>query len=196
MTNIEKLLASAPDNFVIRDALVKCVEVVEGHNSICCAVSGGADSDVMLDMLLRCGAGDKTTFVFYDTGLEYAATKEHLTDIEKPYEVLINRYPACQTALRWWCNAKSGQTTQFYIERNPMLKEFIVQRPPDFKIGNMCCQYAKKAPSHDFIKGKNFDLLCLGIRLAEGGEGRHIQDLFYRERRCGRHVPPHILVAR
>lgn len=231
MMDIEKLLASAPENFVVRDALVKCVEVVKYHNNICCSVSGGADSDVMLDMLLRCGARDKTTFVFYDTGLEYAATKEHLANLEKkydieiirekpkksvatscreygvpfwskfvsdmmyrlqkhgfqwedePYEVLIKRYPACQSALRWWRNVKFGKTTQFYIERSPMLKEFIVQNPPDFKIGSMCCQHAKKSPSHDFMKGKNFDLFCLGIRLAEGGrESTHTRPVSPQKR--------------
>lgn len=49
----------------------------------CALAAGGGDSDVMVDMLLRCGAGGKTDFVFFDTGLEYAATKEHLEALEK-----------------------------------------------------------------------------------------------------------------
>ena len=49
----------------------------------------GGDSDVMADMLLRCGARDRTDFVFFNTGLEYAATLEHLNDIEKRYEISI-----------------------------------------------------------------------------------------------------------
>lgn len=39
--DIDALLAEAPDNFVIRDALVKCVEVLEEHEKVLCAVSGG-----------------------------------------------------------------------------------------------------------------------------------------------------------
>lgn len=45
----------------------------------------------MLDMLIRCGAKDKTDFVFFDTGLEYAATKEHLTFLENKYDIQIIR---------------------------------------------------------------------------------------------------------
>lgn len=41
MINTEKLIASAPDNFVIRDALIKCAEVVDSHDNIFCSVSGG-----------------------------------------------------------------------------------------------------------------------------------------------------------
>lgn len=52
---------------------------------------GGGDSDVMVDMLLRCGAGDKTDFVFFNTGLEYQATLEHLDFLEKKYGIKILR---------------------------------------------------------------------------------------------------------
>lgn len=62
--DIEKIISEAPDNFVIRDALVKCFEIIQEHNNICCSVSGGSDSDVMLDMMIRCGAKAKTKFVF------------------------------------------------------------------------------------------------------------------------------------
>ena len=74
IVDVDKLLAGAPNNFVIVDALAKCVEVVEEHKKIMCSISGGGDSDVMLDMLVRCGAKDKTDFVFFNTGLEYQAT--------------------------------------------------------------------------------------------------------------------------
>lgn len=45
----------------------------------------------MLDMLLRCGARGKTDFVFFNTGLEYRATLEHLDDLEKKYDINILR---------------------------------------------------------------------------------------------------------
>lgn len=38
---IEELIVASPDNFVIRDALVKCYEVVEQHDKIMCSISGG-----------------------------------------------------------------------------------------------------------------------------------------------------------
>ena len=74
--SLEQILNDAPDNFVIQDALIRCYEIISTHSRIVCSVSGGGDSDVMLDMLLRCGARDKTDFVFFNTGLEYQATHE------------------------------------------------------------------------------------------------------------------------
>ena len=91
---LNKLLLSAPDNFVIKNALATCLEHVMSHNHILCPVSGGADSDVMVDMLIRCGAKDKTDFVFIDTGIEYEATKEHLGYLEEKCGITIKRVKA------------------------------------------------------------------------------------------------------
>ena len=44
---------------------------------------------MMLDMLVRCGAKDKTDFVFFNTGLEYQATLEHLDYLEDKYGIRI-----------------------------------------------------------------------------------------------------------
>lgn len=89
--SLERILNEAPDNFVIQDALIRCYEIVSTHNRIVCSVSGGGDSDVMLDMLLRCGAKDKTDFVFFNTGLEYQATLNHLDLLENKYGIEIKR---------------------------------------------------------------------------------------------------------
>lgn len=55
------------------------------------SVSGGADSDVMLDLLLRVCPREKLTFVFFDTGIEYEATKRHLAELEQKYNIIIER---------------------------------------------------------------------------------------------------------
>jgi len=171
----------------------------------------------MVDMLLRCGAKDKTDFVFFNTGLEYAATHEHLRELEqkygivihivdairpipvcvkkygapfwskfasdmihrlqlhdfrwedKPFEILIQEYPNCKTALEWWCNVITGNTTQYAIRRIPYLKEFMVANLPTFSISDKCCTYAKKKVSERFIKSGNYDLSCVGVRRSEGG---------------------------
>ena len=93
----DEILAEAPQNFVIQNALEKCYNVVQTYNKIMCACSGGADSDVMVDMLLRCGAADKVTFVFFDTGIEYAATREHLSLLEEKYGITICREKPIKT---------------------------------------------------------------------------------------------------
>lgn len=62
--NFSEALDSAPDNLTITDALGKCYSQVKTHEKIMCSISGGSDSDVMMDMIIRCGGKDKTTFVF------------------------------------------------------------------------------------------------------------------------------------
>lgn len=39
---LDSVIVSAPDNFVIRDALARCFEVVQRHRHIVCSCSGGA----------------------------------------------------------------------------------------------------------------------------------------------------------
>lgn len=70
--------SKVPPSQEIQDTVVKTLDNVRDHEKIMCAVSGGYDSDIVLDLLVRCGAKEKTTFVFNDTGLEHEATKKHL----------------------------------------------------------------------------------------------------------------------
>ena len=214
---LENIIAESPSNFVIQDALAKCFEIVQSHNKIACSISGGADSDVMLDMMIRCGAKDKTDFYFYNTGLEYQATHDHLDYLEKKYGIEIKRiranksiptcireygtpfwskfvsemiyrlqkqgfkwedkpfdelykeYPKCKTALKWWCNVSTGDTTQYIIARAPYLKEYMIATPPTFKISDKCCSWVKKSPAHNIARNGGYDLRCVGVRKAEGG---------------------------
>lgn len=55
------------------------------------SISGGADSDIMLDLITRLGNGykNKVHFVFFDTGLEYKATKEHIQYLQNKYDIKI-----------------------------------------------------------------------------------------------------------
>ena len=87
----QEVLSEAPNNFVIQNALERCFDITKEHRKILCSCSGGSDSDVMLDMLIRCGVAEKTDFVFFDTGIEYAATMEHLDFLEGKYGIRILR---------------------------------------------------------------------------------------------------------
>ena len=215
------LLDAAPKNLAIGDALVKCFHTVQTHEKIAVAVSGGADSDVMVDLIVRCGAKEKTTFMFFNTGLEYEATKRQLEHLERKYdieiervppikpipicvrehgvpfwskqvseyimrlqrhgfdwkdeplEVLLEKYPRCKAAIRWWCNdwkTNNGTPSRVNIGWVRGLKEFMIAHPPQFKISPQCCHYAKKAPAERYVKTGGFDLNCFGIRKAEGGK--------------------------
>ena len=62
---------------------------------IMAAISGGADSTVVLDMIERIGhPRGEVRYVFYDTGLEFEAAKRHLKYLENRYEIRIERRKA------------------------------------------------------------------------------------------------------
>lgn len=87
------LLDAAPDNFAIQDALGKCLQHVTHHENIMAAISGGWDSDILADMIIRCGGKEKTTFVFFNTGLEYKATKKQIQFLREKYGIEIKEIP-------------------------------------------------------------------------------------------------------
>lgn len=186
------------------------------YENIAVSVSGGSDSDIMIDMFTKCDPDKKIKYVFFDTGLEFEATKRHLDFLEEKYDIKIERekplksiptscrehgqpfmskqvsefmsrlqrhnfkwenkpfdelykeYPKCKSALQWWCNEK-GEKSAFNVNRNKLLKEFIIANPPQFSISNKCCQYAKKDLAKRFNKENETDLNVVGVRKSEGG---------------------------
>lgn len=48
----------------------------------------------MLDICWRCDKDNKINYVWFDTGLEYVATKEHLKFLEQKYRIEIKAYKA------------------------------------------------------------------------------------------------------
>ena len=213
---LQKLLDEAPQDYEIQKAILTTANKINGSNNVLCSISGGADSDIIIDMLERIGTGGKVKYVFFNTGLEYMATKEHIKYIEekygvkireekaiksvphcvknygvpflskqvsefierlqrynfkwedKPFEELYKEYPHCKAALRWWCNKFDG-VGKFNISRNRYLKEFMIANPPNFKISNRCCKYAKKDVAKQEKETGQYDLSITGIRKAEGG---------------------------
>lgn len=59
---------------------------------IMASVSGGADSDIMVDMIERIGHPDSVVhYVYFNTGLEYQATFDQLEYLEYRYGIQIER---------------------------------------------------------------------------------------------------------
>lgn len=61
---------------VILDAASKAKRYMELHTRPVCAISGGSDSDIMLDIILKFDPERKTKFVFFNTGIEMLPTKK------------------------------------------------------------------------------------------------------------------------
>jgi len=83
------IVLDGPKNAEIQATIYKCYDYIHEYRKILCAISGGYDSDIVLDLVIRCGGKEKTDFVFYDTGLEYDATKDHIAYLESVYGVKI-----------------------------------------------------------------------------------------------------------
>lgn len=77
--NREDYIAKAP-TFTIYDGFCKTKSVLENHSRIIVSVSGGSDSDDMVDIVehLKPDDGRESVYVWFDTGIEMAATKRHL----------------------------------------------------------------------------------------------------------------------
>ena len=214
--NLFSLLEQAKEcTETVKESIVKAWNIVNSdkYRRIFCSIAGGADSDVMLDMCMRIDKNHKIDYVWFDTGLEYSATKEHLVYLEnkygiefrkekaivpipssckqygqpfmskkasdmisrlqshgfqfedKPFEELYKKYPNCKSALRWWTN--DFGCNAYNIRQNKLLKEFMVENPPQFNISSKCCDYAKKKIAHKIEK--EYDLNLYGVRKSEGG---------------------------
>lgn len=83
-----------PENEHIKGAFFKAIANLDTSKNTVVSVSGGSDSDIVIDFIHQCGASDKVNYVFFDTGLEYQATKEHLDYLEKRYNIKIERLKA------------------------------------------------------------------------------------------------------
>ena len=209
------------ENLAVFESIIKSKSVLSRHQDVVVSISGGSDSDLVIDLIEKVRGEKRISYVWYDTGLEYQATKDHLDFLEEkygveiqrvkakkpipftckhygqpfiskmvseyilrlqynnfqwedePYDQLIQKYPHCSIALKWWCNAfapNGNKESRFNISHNRYLKEFMVENPPDFKISNKCCHYAKKAVVKEFMKKiGGADLNIYGVRKAEGG---------------------------
>jgi len=81
------------DDITIVDSFVKANSVINSplYETILCSISGGSDSDVMLDLISRVDLNKKVKYVWFNTGLEYQATKDHLDYLEQKYNIEIIR---------------------------------------------------------------------------------------------------------
>lgn len=218
--NIKEEIINAPSGPIL-DMFAKIHSTLMQHETVLVFISGGSDSDIMLDAFHRIDTKKKARYIYCGTGMEYEATKRHLKDLEKKYDIkietvdpllpiptccrkygvpfwskrvsemiyrlqrhhfkwedkpfveLIQEYPRCRAALRWWCNEyprrDNGGESSLNIAYAPWLKEYMIANPPPMPIAAKCCQKAKTEPSAKFQAEQGADLVCTGLRKGEGG---------------------------
>ena len=81
----------APDKFMALQGII--ATRLRQHPKAICSYSGGADSDILIDLIERTRemipSLPKVDYVFFNTGLEMKATKEHVKATAKKYGVNI-----------------------------------------------------------------------------------------------------------
>ena len=84
---------SAKDDLMIIDSYINANKIINSplYGRILCSISGGSDSDVMLDLIHRVDNEKKVKYIWFNTGLEYQATKDHLKYLEDKYGIEIIR---------------------------------------------------------------------------------------------------------
>ncbi len=92
---VEELLEL--NNFAVFDGYAKAQSVIQKCNSAVCSISGGSDSDIVLDIMHNVDENGKVTYFWIDTGLEYTATKEHIDYLEQKYGITIERIKAAKS---------------------------------------------------------------------------------------------------
>lgn len=95
--SMSELLALFPNNPTILDAVIKTEDHItrqaQQGGKIMVSISGGSDSDIMLDLFERIGYPDGLVYyAWFDTGMEYQATKRHLVYLEQRYGITIHRH--------------------------------------------------------------------------------------------------------
>lgn len=83
----------APDKFQAIQSIV--AKRLREHPNAICSYSGGSDSDIMLDLIERTRAVfhlPPVKYVFFNTGLEMKATKDHVKAVAKQYGVEIEEH--------------------------------------------------------------------------------------------------------
>lgn len=97
MLGYEELIESG--NLAIVDSAMKCEAVFSQHEKAFVGISGGADSDIVIDICERVRRQQPidVIYAFYNTGIEYEATKRHLDELERRYAVDILRLRAVES---------------------------------------------------------------------------------------------------
>lgn len=79
------------DNKTVLDSLLKARAVLARHKTIVVSTSGGSDSDIVMDIIEKTKGDKQVKYVWFNTGLEYQATKDHLNYLEDRYGIKIER---------------------------------------------------------------------------------------------------------
>ena len=97
---LDKIIENVDDLNILNSWMVANSKL-STYRNILCAVSGGSDSDILVHLCATLDENKRVTYVFFDTGLEFQATKDHIKYLESKYGIKIETrkavkpIPAC-----------------------------------------------------------------------------------------------------
>ena len=152
----DSVVLTAPTQPIL-DMLSKMHWALGYYDRVMVAVSGGSDSDTMLDAFQRLDFEKKITYVYLATGMEYDAMKRHLEELEVKYQIKIEKeapimpIPTCcrKYGVPFWSKRVSEyiyrlQRHDFQWEDEPF--EVLYKRYPKCRAALRwwCNEYPKK----------------------------------------------------
>lgn len=145
--SMSELLALFPNNTTILDAAIKTEDHITSQaqqgGKIMVSISGGSDSDIMLDLFERIGYPDGLVYyAWFDTGMEYQATKRHLLYLEQRYGITIHRHRPKLTVAQ----ACKRYGVPFLSKRNSQHLEALQKHGFDFSAES--CENGYKADAY------------------------------------------------
>ena len=84
-------------NSAVLESFLRAKSILGRHIRIFVSISGGSDSDIVMDIIEKTKGDSKVEYVWFDTGIEYQATKDHLVFLEQKYGVEIKRIKAIKS---------------------------------------------------------------------------------------------------
>ena len=207
------------DEARIMNTMAKMALHLQTHESVYVSVSGGSDSDIIVHMIATYFREylPKIHFVFCNTGLEYAATKRHIEEIQGKYDITIDtiRGESVVTAVRKYgvpiiskaysriVNGVQRNAGESYIRslnstraEGPLglsknqraLAQYLIDN--DIRVSDKCCDVSKKKPLHKYQRLIDADLLITGERQAEGGRRALVhKDCFEHGKNIDKYMP-------
>lgn len=136
-TSVEELLNGCPANQTICDNLIRAWAIINNtkYKKIVCAISGGSDSDVMLDIVWRCDKDNKVDYLFKVLGVD-------TSNVPDAYSILLTKPIQRRRHKKKRINKK-------------WLKKYGYKLLVDYKDGWRIKSY--KDGVYEFVKEKNYD---------------------------------------
>jgi len=89
---MQEIMSKITNHHIIYESYEKANQVLHQYSNIAVSVSGGADSDLIVDICHNIDVHPH--YIFFNTGIEYQATLDHLDYLEDRYKITIERINA------------------------------------------------------------------------------------------------------